>query len=198
MEQRDVRANTKQSFIKTARRLFAEQGFKGTTMNAIAQSTGKSRRTLYTYFRTKQDIYMEVIRMELHNLYKELKAFVARPLSPIQKLMQYIARRQVAVNDVVRWNGSLEAEFFNDIAAVERARLRFDLLERDLIEQILKEGIESGEFKRLDIKRTALLLHACMKGLEVPFIRGHLGKTDEAVGETYRTVRSIISHGLCK
>ena len=167
-------------------------------MNAIAESAGKSRRTLYTYFNTKQDIYMEVIQMELHNLYEELETFVSRPLAPMEKLMQYIARRQVAVNEVVKWNGSLEAEFFNDIATVERARLRFDVLERSLIASILREGIESGDFKRVDVKRTAILLHACLKGLEVPFIRGHFGKTEESIRETYRSVRSLISHGICK
>lgn len=198
MRLRNLRADTKQAFIRAARQLFAENGFQGTTMNAIAESAGKSRRTLYTYFNTKQDIYMEVIQMELHNLYEELVTFVSRPLPPMEKLMQYIARRQVAVNEVVKWNGSLEAEFFNDIATVERARLRFDVLERSLIASILREGIESGDFKRVDVKRTAILLHACLKGLEVPFIRGHFGKTEEAIRETYRSVRSLISHGICK
>ena len=198
MRLRNLRADTKQAFIRAARQLFAENGFQGTTMNAIAQSAGKSRRTLYTYFNTKQDIYMEVIQMELHNLYEELVTFVSRPLPPMEKLMQYIARRQVAVNEVVKWNGSLEAEFFNDIATVERARLRFDVLERSLIASILREGIESGDFKRVDVKRTAILLHACLKGLEVPFIRGHFGKTEESIRETYRSVRSLISHGICK
>lgn len=198
MRLRNLRADTKQAFIRAARQLFAENGFQGTTMNAIAESAGKSRRTLYTYFNTKQDIYMEVIQMELHNLYEELETFVSRPLAPMEKLMQYIARRQVAVNEVVKWNGSLEAEFFNDIATVERARLRFDVLERSLIASILREGIESGDFKRVDIKRTAILLHACLKGLEVPFIRGHFGKTEESIRETYRSVRSLISHGICK
>lgn len=198
MRLRNLRADTKQAFIRAARQLFAENGFQGTTMNAIAESAGKSRRTLYTYFNTKQDIYMEVIQMELHNLYEELETFVSRPLPPMEKLMQYIARRQVAVNEVVKWNGSLEAEFFNDIATVERARLRFDVLERSLIASILREGIESGDFKRVDVKRTAILLHACLKGLEVPFIRGHFGKTEESIRETYRSVRSLISHGICK
>lgn len=198
MRLRNLRADTKQAFIRAARQLFAENGFQGTTMNAIAESAGKSRRTLYTYFNTKQDIYMEVIQMELHNLYEELETFVSRPLAPMEKLMQYIARRQVAVNEVVKWNGSLEAEFFNDIATVERARLRFDVLERSLIASILREGIESGDFKRVDVKRTAILLHACLKGLEVPFIRGHFGKTEESIRETYRSVRSLISHGICK
>lgn len=198
MTARHIRESTKQAFIKTARKLFAEHGFQGTTMHAIAQGAGKSRRTLYTYFSTKQDVYMEVIQMELQNLYEELEDFVNRPLPPMEKLMQYIARRQVAVNDVVKWNGSLEAEFFNDIATVERARLRFDVLERGLISRILREGVESGAFRHLDLKRTALLLHACMKGLEVPFIRGHFGRTEEAILQTYRVVRSIISKGLSK
>lgn len=193
-----VRERTKEQFVKTARMLFAEKGYHLTTMNAIAVLSGKSRRTLYTYFNTKQEIYLEVIKQELQGLYNDLEAFVKRKLSPMDKMMQYIARRQTAINNVVRWNGSLAAEFFNDIATVERARLRFDVLERRLITHILQEGIDKGTFKIIDMKRTVLLLHACMKGLEVPFIRGQLGRTEETIRQTYKVVCNLIGCGLKK
>lgn len=189
---------TRQTFILVARQLFADFGFQGTTMNAIAEGAGKGRRTLYTYFTTKREVYLAVIQQEFQRLYEELESFVDQPLRPLEKLMQYIARRQTAVYEVVKWNGSLEAEFFNDIATVEHARIRFDVLERRLIQRILREGMEDGSFRHIDTKRTAMLLHACMKGLEVPFIRGHLGRSELDVLQTYRVVKSIIMHGISK
>ena len=44
---------TKTNLVDIARQLFAKQGFENTTMNDIAQASGKGRRTLYTYFKNK-------------------------------------------------------------------------------------------------------------------------------------------------
>lgn len=189
---------TRQLFILVARRLFAEQGYNATTMNAIAKAAGKGRRTLYNYFGTKSDVYLAVIQGELQQLYEELRVFVYQPMNASEKLMQFIAKRQRAVGEVVGRNGTLEAEFFNNIAAVERSRIRFDVLERRLIMKMLEDGIADGSFRQLDIKRSAMLLHACLKGFEVPFIRGQLGRDDLAMVKTYRVVRSLILEGIKK
>lgn len=189
---------TRLRFIEVARDLFAEQGYHATTMNAIAVAAGKGRRTLYNYFGTKSDVYLAVIQGELQILYEELKAFIDQPINGVAKLMLFIAKRQRAVNEVVQRNGTLEAEFFNDIATVERARMRFDVLERQLIQRILQDGIKDGSFRRIDVKTTAMLLHACLKGLEVPFIRGQLGKNEKTVMQTYRVVRSLLMEGIQK
>lgn len=189
---------TRQRFIDVARNLFADQGYHATTMNAIAVAAGKGRRTLYNYFGTKSDVYLAVIQGELQVLYEELLAFVQQPLNGVAKLMLFIAKRERAVNEVVQRNGTLEAEFFNDIATVERARMRFDVLERRLIQRILLDGIADGSFRKVDVKTTAMLMHACLKGLEVPFIRGQLGKTEKSVMQTYRVVRSLLMEGIQK
>lgn len=193
-----LREQTRDQLISAARALFAEKGHQNVTMNEISKRAGKSRRTLYTYFSTKEEVYLEVIQQELHHLYRELETFVKRKMDPMEKMLQYTARREVVVSKIVQWNGSLEAEFFKDFGNVERARIRFDVLERGLIAQILEEGMSKGVFKKLDLKRTVYLLHACMKGLEVPFIRGQFGRKEEAIQETYNIVRILLEEGLKK
>lgn len=61
-------SKTRQKLVEVARELFARQGLEATTMNDIALSSGKGRRTLYTYFRSKEDIYYAVIESELERL----------------------------------------------------------------------------------------------------------------------------------
>lgn len=189
---------TRQLFIQHARQLFAEQGYNATTMNAIAKSAGKGRRTLYNYFGTKSDVYLAVIKGELELLYEELKKFVYEPMNASQKLMTFIAKRQNAVGEVVQRNGTLNAEFFNNIAIVERSRMRFDVLERRLIMKMLNDGMEDGSFRQLDVKRSAVLIHSCLKGLEVPFLTGQLGKDDLELVKTFRVVKSLILEGIKK
>ena len=50
-------SKTRQLLVDIARQLFAKNGLENTTMNDIALSSGKGRRTLYTYFKSKEDIY---------------------------------------------------------------------------------------------------------------------------------------------
>lgn len=45
-----------QEILRTARRLFAEQGYADTTMAQIAEGAGVSQRTLFRYFGSKDDL----------------------------------------------------------------------------------------------------------------------------------------------
>ena len=51
---------TRQILIDVARQLFAKNGLENTTMNDIATASGKGRRTLYTYFKSKEDVLVGV------------------------------------------------------------------------------------------------------------------------------------------
>ena len=50
-------SKTRQKLVDVARQLFAKNGLNNTTMNDIAVASGKGRRTLYTYFKSKEDVY---------------------------------------------------------------------------------------------------------------------------------------------
>ena len=59
---------TRAKLVDVARQLFAKKGVEDTTMNDIAQASKKGRRTLYTYFKSKEQIYMAVVESELEML----------------------------------------------------------------------------------------------------------------------------------
>lgn len=56
-----------------------------------------------------------------------------------------------------------------------KIRKRFDAKEIQLFKAILREGMEKGVFRVDNLDMTAELLHYCVKGIEVPYIRGHIG-----------------------
>lgn len=58
-------SKTRKDLIDVARMLFAKNGVESTTMNDIAKASQRGRRTLYTYFSSKNDIYKAVIESEL-------------------------------------------------------------------------------------------------------------------------------------
>lgn len=61
-------SRTKLKLVDVARQLFAKNGVENTTMNDIAQASQKGRRTLYTYFKNKEEIYYAVIEAEVERL----------------------------------------------------------------------------------------------------------------------------------
>ena len=61
-------SKTRAKLVDVARQLFAKRGVDDTTMNDIAVASKKGRRTLYTYFKSKEDIYMSVVESELEML----------------------------------------------------------------------------------------------------------------------------------
>ena len=180
---------TKERLINVARLLFAKNGVDNTTMNDIAKESRKGRRTLYTYFRNKEEVYLAVVQSELDKLWKHLKSVGERDVPPDQKILELIYARLEAVKEVVFRNGTLKASFFRDIWKVENVRKRFDEKEINLIKKVLADGVEQGLFNIENIDMTATLIHYCLKGVEVPFIRGQIGADIE-----YETRKKYIAN----
>ena len=179
-------SKTKAKLVDVARQLFAKMGVENTTMNDIALASKKGRRTLYTYFKSKEDIYMAVVESELDMLSDMMKRVAEKNISPDEKMIEMIYTRLDAVKEVVFRNGTLRANFFRDIWRVEKVRKRFDAKEILLFKDVLREGVEKGVFRIDDIDMTAELVHYCVKGIEVPYIRGHIGaKLDDETRDKY-------------
>jgi len=167
-------SNTKNMLIEVARKLFAENGKKNVTMNDIAEASKKGRRTLYTYFNNKEEIYKAVIDKELDSILEKLTVVSAQKTEPDIKLTNHILTHLDALKDVVNRNGSLRADFFHDIYEVERKRRKIDIKEIALIRSIISEGIEKNIFKRMDPELSSIIIFYAIKGLEVPYIRQNI------------------------
>ena len=189
---------TRAKLVDVARQLFAKKGVEDTTMNDIAQASKKGRRTLYTYFKSKEQIYMAVVESELEMLSDQLEKAAGKSMSPDKKILELIMTHLDAIKMVVYRNGTLRADFFRDIWRVEAMRKDFDRKEIALFRRILWEGKEKGLFDIDNVEITADILHYCIKGIEVPYIRGQIGEDlDDETG--WRYVAKIVFRALgCK
>ena len=100
-------SKTRVLLVDVARRLFAQHGKANVTMNDIAIASGKGRRTLYTYFSNKDEVYLAVIENELDLLIERLQEVMARQMSPDMQLEEYNFVRFEAVKEAIECNGSL-------------------------------------------------------------------------------------------
>jgi len=157
--------------VEVARQLFAEKGFAETTMNDIAEASGKGRRTLYTYFGSKEEIYKSCIDSELSHVTSALASVMKLGLGPREKLEAYIRTRFEVMKEIVVRNGNLNGVFFRDILEIEKVRNKVDKKETVMIRQILQDGIDKQIFFIQDARRTAQIMLYAMKGLEVPYTK---------------------------
>ena len=168
-------SKTRQKLVDVARQLFAKNGIANTTMNDIAKSSGKGRRTLYTYFKSKDDVYYAVIESELERLSDKLDEVASKRIRPQDKIIELIYTHLSMIKETVMRNGNLRAEFFRNIWMVDKVRKNFDEDEIELFRKVYAEAKEDGEFDIDNVELVADITHYCIKGLEVPFIYGRLG-----------------------
>ena len=181
-------SKTRQKLVDVARQLFARNGLENTTMNDIAVASGKGRRTLYTYFKSKEDIYYAVIEGELERLSDKLDEVATKNIRPQDKIIELIYTHLSMIKETVVRNGNLRAAFFRNIWMVEKVRKNFDEDEIELFRKVYEDGKRDGEFDIDDVYLVADITHYCIKGLEVPFIYGRLGH-----GLTEETSRPMVA-----
>jgi AcrR family transcriptional regulator len=191
-------AKTRDKLIDVARQLVARIGVENTTMNDIAMASEKGRRTLYTYFNNKAEIYSAVIESELNLLHRSLETVAQKSIPADEKLLDFILIRLESIKDVVFRNGTLRADFFRDIWRVENVRKSFDLKEIASIQSILEDGIKQGIFEISDTRSMAVVLHHAFKGLEVPYIRGIMPGFNASDRSQARNMINLLFNGIKK
>lgn len=127
----------KEQVINTARDLFSELGYRKVSMDEIARVSGVTKRTIYTYFKDKDDLikyflYEEINKMKLmtEEIDKKDISFTQKIHENIMMLMEY------------RTNSKLLNEFSS---AHKRLRIA------DECEEILNQAFQSDIKKKLDL-----------------------------------------------
>jgi AcrR family transcriptional regulator len=189
-------SKTREILVDVARQLFARMGFDNTTMNDIAQASKKGRRTLYTYFKSKADIFSAVIESEMDQVHRVLVTITEQEIPADEKLILFLYTRLDAIKTIVFRNGTLKATFFRDNWQVEKARKKFNTQEPVLIKKILEQGVKDGLYEISDTEATAYIIHYALKGLEVPYIRGKIGNSDEEREKQKANVMNLVFNGI--
>lgn len=191
-------SKTRDILIEVARQLFACKGIENTTMNDIAEASDKGRRTIYTYFKNKREIYNAVVQSESSQMLARLQELLKQPLTPEQKLMNFIFIRFESVKEIVLRNGSLRAGFFRDVRKVERARRSTSAQEFSILKQILSEGVQKGMFRIKHIDQTTTIMLYSLHGLDVPYIRNDFSEMGIERMTLREYIRDFIMNGIKK
>jgi AcrR family transcriptional regulator len=139
--------NTRNLIIDVATELFAINGVRATTMEAIATAAGRGRRTVYMYFRDKAEIYNVVVEREILHICKALKEIMTNDGDPSEVLREYAIERYNFINSLLRRNPLLVRDFVQCHNRIERLRERLNKEELKTVIPWFKKALKSGKVK---------------------------------------------------
>ncbi len=162
---------TRDKLIEVARQLFAHKGIENTTMNDIASASEKGRRTIYTYFKNKRDIYNAVIEHESDHLVSRLEEVASLDLPPMELLERYLnVRFDLIINSFQR-HDTVRSLFGRGIKRIARMRKMALAKEQHIFRNILARGVAEGAFNPIQAHRLIAVEHMTFQGVDFSFIR---------------------------
>ena len=121
-------------------------------MNDIANASDKGRRTIYTYFKNKKEIYNAVIEQESEQMVSQLREILQLNISPVEKLRRFLEIRFALISDFISQGESIKRFFGLDIKRVEKIRKLASEKENEILRSIIDDGINQGFFDESQCK----------------------------------------------
>lgn len=187
--------STKESILSVADKLFSRFGFHKTSMDEIAKIARKAKGSLYYHFASKEELFKEVVSIEMINLKNQLSSIVNNPdLTSSEKVKKYLVTRMEVLNSAANYHETLKAYFFEHFHFIDDLRTELDVWEKESLKKIILQGAEKGEFALIgDIDVLLDVFIMVIKGLEIPFF---LQNKYEKYAPHFDNLIEILTKGL--
>jgi AcrR family transcriptional regulator len=149
--------------LAAALETFVEHGYAATKLEEVARRAGVTKGTLYIYFESKEALFKAVVRANVLPILVTAEEIVGREAEPPAQLL-----RQLVTNWWEGMNGSHLAGLPKLVMSEasnfpELAQFWFDevvVRGRQVFAQVLRRGIERGDFLPVDVDLTVRLILA--------------------------------------
>ena len=156
----------KDRILDVAEKLFAHFGIKKTTMDEIAEKARMGKSTMYYYFKSKEEIFAEVIRRDSQIFKLELNQAIAKGITPQQKISNYVLARMKQLKALRNYYSTLTEEYIEHYTFVDVIRKDFNDFEFNTLTILFEEGVNQDIFSIDSVKTTARNFAFFLKGLE--------------------------------
>lgn len=156
--------STEQQIKEAAERIFLQKGYDGATTRDIAEEAGINRALVNYYFRSKENLFQEILMEKAHIFFQENIFILKKPISIIEKIREiidydfekYIKAPELSLfihNEIHRNN-----DFFITIFPLDSLKTYHDLFNKQIL-----EAIERGEIRAVNPNHLLALLSASVK-----------------------------------
>lgn len=183
---------TRDRFIDVARQLFAKKGIEKTTMNDIACASDKGRRTIYTYFKNKREIYNAVIEHESELLVGTMRDIAHSNMPSVEKLERFLEKRFEIIRDSTSGQGRLKSFIQFDSKRIDRIRHLAQVKINEMVSSMLAQGVNEGCFDPTQVERLQNVLSATIQGVDSIYIHGINDRPDFDSEKFHRDIIQFI------
>ena len=163
----DVSAERRTQIIEAALACFTSKGYNNTTMDDIVAASGLSKGSLYWYFKSKDELFAEAIMSVFMSVSQEAFAALEQCTTASDKL-RAIAQTTADFSKEIEGFFGLFLEFWASSPRREEAGqfwVGMLVQYKDIIVEIVKEGISNGEFKPVEAEELVWAMMAAYDGL---------------------------------
>ncbi|MDO3412606.1 TetR/AcrR family transcriptional regulator [Saccharibacillus sp. CPCC 101409] len=185
---------TRKRIADAARNLFVQKGYKASSIEDITAATGSSKGNIYYHFKSKEGLFMYLLDewdLDWYAKWREKEHLFQTAADKMYGFAELLVTEDLnhpltqAADEF--FGGEIESDVREKLAEMTAGHMRFN---RDLIQA----GIDSGEFKRGDADRLALVLESLVIGLSR--VSRRPGAEDAL--STYRLAVDVLLYGLAK
>lgn len=149
----------KRKVIDTARQLFWDKGYRGTSMKSLAKACGFEPGNLYNYVKNKEELLYEVLREEQIEALELLRHLKNNDSSPTQRFHSLI---KICISINLGHRRGSRVLFDSELKNVTPTHLAKVIEIRDAVDEVIRkiitDGKNSGEFAEMDEKIAGFLI----------------------------------------
>ncbi|MGD9679074.1 MAG: TetR/AcrR family transcriptional regulator [Vulcanibacillus sp.] len=132
--------------LLAAQKLFQQFGLHKTTMEDIAKVMGKGKSTLYYYYKSKEEIFNDVVMREIDEVFNKTRSEIEKVTSAEEKLKTYFSVSIRTIKRKVILYKIIQGEVFEKLSPVDLLIKKFNMREIQSVKEILLLGIKNKEF----------------------------------------------------
>ena len=198
------RESRRSAILKAARKLFFDRGFKNVTVDNIAAKAEVSKGSVYLYFKSKEEIYTQILINDSINSFQDLEKKFSAKDAPAEELLLAFADNYIDYflneNELFRilMTFMLHAD---DMILTDEQNAQLLQATNDnikFVSEILQKGVDAGEFSPItNIKQAQNAIWGLLNGIISLFL--FMGKPErraERIHSTAKDSLKILIKGL--
>ena len=195
--------NRKSAIIKAARKLFFDKGFKNVTVESIAKKAELSKGSVYLYFKSKEEIYTQILLSDIDKFHKVMANLMQEGQSSSAMLMGLAnIYADFFMNDRelfrIMINYMLNTDHMNLPEEIDHLIVKATNKTVDIIEEIFMIGVRSGEFPPyIDLRQKRNAIWGLLNGtISLHLFTGTEEKREERIRSTIKTGLNTFLRGM--
>lgn len=195
-----IQALNQQIILDAALEVFSTYGYRGSTIDQIAEKAGMSKPNLLYYFRRKDDIYRTVLETTLATWLAPLEKLDAKG-DPIEEIAKYIRLKLQMSRDMPEASRLFANEILHGAPAIGEF-LRGPL--KDLVaakSQVIGDWIADGRLAKVDPVHLIFMIWATTQhyadfDVQVRAVLGDSAASADPLADAENTILSVFFNGL--